>query len=1273
MAATTHPPLHNRTERDDPAEGSAAGPIEGFLSNFFQERNIRWILIAGASIVFGSSLMLVTRAWPAWENIPALKFLTILAYTATTWGAAEVGRRRLGLRTTSTVLQLLTLALLPICYLSVQWLSAGRGLQTLEAIGLLIPATAVLWLASAQVFDHLLRGRQTTFLYSYRLLCMAGALPAFAGTAAATTFFFCGWLIFTAGVIKVSRHAFWLAEDHRWPRIFAFVPVLLLAGQFLVLVVTKTVQFSGTGIVSAIQTHWLGFGCVLVAATILSTAKAAADVFRQRTGDLVRPLPWHLAAPLFCGFVTTVAGVLISAVGFHPLGPTTYALIPSAALAAVLMAIAAKESRSSAFVWIALIFAAVAYQCSPTLASDLVRQLKQSVETGIREQRLPLAFYGITYLPFLTVAAIFSRHFQRRQLAFFARPLKHFATVVALLLLALAVTNIKALFVVSAVNIVAFVAFAIVFADRRYVIPAIAALTLTVGSAVPALNGMQVWDLPPQFIATALTALATVLTASRIPDRLLNRIPLSTRSALRYPAAANDNEVKPSLLLQHVDGSNRRLAQTAGMMLAVVMAAWCMTTSALHLLDDVRVSEVIQLVLLLVALLQYHVRRPHYAVGLSVVLLGLFTVIRCGLGFGLPVEALLNYGSIAAAAVSGVAWTTSRHLLSKFETTAEGETSSVHSLRRRLGWDSDQRTWTSCSLPDSWDCVAAALLVPLCDVTVALLAVTMAIYHGPQIVMANSDVLTGDMSRFLPLSTWVTMAWLTIVGLLLRQRIAAAVASIVLPLFLTAAAGPLVGRLTMPWMFCLWSTCAANIRFSIGRVILTDGPSAARSAVKLVSEFWLLGLLLLSCLSFALPLRLAAVVCLGSFFLVDRGDRSDSQRSFLAIAANVQFLLLMAGLCGANGLIVNLPAAEVLPVLLLGTGCSTFVFGQKFSRLDPVIQQVWGALLRAASTLLAMCLLASGFMPPLQIGLTVLALAAAAADEIRQAILKQREFNVWSAFLCVGVAVLFLWLQGVVSAGSVTLQFGLLATAVAALITAHSCDAASRLAIVRPPLHKLGLSLPAIVTLLATGHVLGGSGDRALLLNAMAVLSASAIYFQQAMSHRKRSLAIAAAVTLNVALPMLWSSFGWHQLELVLVPIGLTILGFVQLMKNELPRQTHDPLRYAGALLIFVSPTMQLFGPGWGPSLTLLILSVTVMLLSIGLRLKATLYAGTAFLLADLTAMVLRSHEVYPLLPWVVGIAVGAGLIGLAAFCENHREKLLSRIRLLSAELATWN
>jgi len=86
-----------------------------------------------------------------------------------------------------------------------------------------------------------------------------------------------------------------------------------------------------------------------------------------------------------------------------------------------------------------------------------------------------------------------------------------------------------------------------------------------------------------------------------------------------------------------------------------------------------------------------------------------------------------------------------------------------------------------------------------------------------------------------------------------------------------------------------------------------------------------------------------------------------------------------------------------------------------------------------------------------------------------------------------------------------------------------------------------------------------------------------------------------------------------------------------------------------------------------------MVLCVLVILLAIGLRIRALMYTGTAFLFADIAGMLIRASLDHPAFLWVGGIGLGATVIALAAICENHRENVLAKIRLLSSELATWN
>jgi hypothetical protein len=214
--------------------------------------------------------------------------------------------------------------------------------------------------------------------------------------------------------------------------------------------------------------------------------------------------------------------------------------------------------------------------------------------------------------------------------------------------------------------------------------------------------------------------------------------------------------------------------------------------------------------------------------------------------------------------------------------------------------------------------------------------------------------------------------------------------------------------------------------------------------------------------------------------------------------------------------------------------------------------------------------------------------------------------------------------------------------------------------------------LPLAAVVLAAGrHVLGISTTM-LGMNSLVLLGAAAFYFWHGLEQRQRKLVVLSAVILNCALGLLWRELSWTDPQLFLIPLGLSVLGLVELLQAEIPQVMHNPLRYAGALVILVSPTFHIISGSWLHLFTLMAASVGVTLLSIGLRARALVYTGVAFLIADILAMLVRGSIDRPNLLWIAGIGLGTAVVVLGALCENRREVLMQRLRILTAELETW-
>ena len=191
-------------------------------------------------------------------------------------------------------------------------------------------------------------------------------------------------------------------------------------------------------------------------------------------------------------------------------------------------------------------------------------------------------------------------------------------------------------------------------------------------------------------------------------------------------------------------------------------------------------------------------------------------------------------------------------------------------------------------------------------------------------------------------------------------------------------------------------------------------------------------------------------------------------------------------------------------------------------------------------------------------------------------------------------------------------------------------------------------------------------------MNSLALLSAASIYFWHGLEQQRKGLIVGAAVIVNVALALLWGELSWSDPQFFLIPLGLSMLGLVELLKAELPASTVNPLRYAASLVILVSPTFHIVTGSWLHLFSLMAASVVVTLLGMGLRTRASMYLGTGFLVADMLAMVIRGGVDRPSILWMAGIALGMLVVALAAYCERHREQLLQRMRFVAAELETW-
>ena len=442
----------------------------------------------------------------------------MLGYTGLIHGAGQWSFHRLGLRKTGTVLMVLTVLLLPVLFFALHWVQAltaatsvGSKLLNLTLLG---ATAAFATLAAQRIFAHLLHGSQPTFLASYLILSaaagLAPALPAGAAPWASLLL----WAVFVVGTVKVNRHVFWSTEQNRVPRIFGFFPIALLGTLFLAVF--------GVNFLSSIALEWLGLGCLLVALPVLLTADTVARVFKQRSGGLIRQQPAAIVVPLLVGLTLNAAGMVLAGAGLMP-NHSPLAITPTAALAAVTMAMVARRIAKPAFVWALLVAITVAYNFSPFWFRELALAVMDAGAAMVREERLPFAFYGLTYLPLIAVLTAATVITHRAGNRLFSESLEIFTAALSAGLVLLALDHPKAILPVGVPLTLVLAVQAVLY--RRSWIGGIAMVLayLTAGTAALAL-GLDVEDLIYLFTLTLLGQWGLRHGFARAPKARLSRV-----------------------------------------------------------------------------------------------------------------------------------------------------------------------------------------------------------------------------------------------------------------------------------------------------------------------------------------------------------------------------------------------------------------------------------------------------------------------------------------------------------------------------------------------------------------------------------------------------------------------------------------------------------------------------------------------------------------------------------------------------------------------------
>lgn len=1242
------------SEVDSSGNHNSQSLVERFVFSFFQEANIKWMLMIGSAIVTVCSLKLVHQNWDSLNE--TMKYLSILLYVSAIYGFGEASDRLLGLRSTSTVLRILTLLLVPISFFSLGWLTEQSGRNLLTSIPLLVLGGVVSWFFADSIFKRFFLGRQYFYQLAYFALAMACALPKVTDY----TLFVGGviWLIGTASIVKVNRHIFWLAEQHRKPAVFGFFPILLVGAQMILLFSTKLSWID--------HTDWMGFGLVLCSIPIALTTRTAAKVFRSRTGGMLQTLPVSIAIPIFVSLMFGFAGVVLSFHGFRWGGNSSMAAVPTLALASCLAWIAARDTRHAGFSWIAIVLTVAAYQCLPAVFSELSRSVVATAATSLSEERLPFAFYGLTYLPLLIVFAFISRWLMRgsnsNERSFASQPLQQATTGMCLFLLALSATNGKALFLIPMVHSVLFACYAYCWNDRRYLAVSLSTMIAVSAAWVPYANAMFSMHLPVAAMIVSVGLLGCAILTGHV-DRWLSRFPAPTQAILRWPTLENG---KPFPLALGLGVS----------LIGVVTAAWLfdIVSCVTQRVNGWQYAEFA--VCLLAGLIGIY-RTRHYAVGMafSLVIAVMAIAVVTSMHFELLIQ--LDVASCALVAVSCVGYSVWM----------------VVRRTQRVRWQEDRlalgvdfttlafRPSNPSVMPNS---LLGAIILPIADLATLGVAVCLSIQLAG--VLQAGFLFDHEMLRW---SLVVLIGWLVYAIGMTRSQVATATLVGLVPIVASAYLQsqqwiPSEHRFSvLVWVATAWLIGVVphwlERRLQRWKGIEDDSTSDRNLFTRYVPRVagaWLLMIALGSVMILTWPVQVAGLLALAGLMVMYRRPTQSVEFAAMSIWGNVLTLLLVSPWLQAPALIREAmfgghsatTASYMLGILVLN-----IIGAKRFSsRMHTNAANVWlTGLYTLAIVAFEFCMRTNNvaFVPGAIVIGSILILSM---EELIHAVRDRREYRVWTAFGILGIAFVYsFWHRLLPLTGTGALAAVLAGLSLQWIGTERRND--PTWSIISRPFRIFGRCMPIGITLIGAVALFAMPDLSATTQLATAILLAGVATLYRSAAEKNKFDAWASVVMLNIGIALVTRSTGWTDIQFYLVPIGLSILALVELMKQQIPSRFHKTLRMIGSLTILVSPVYGMIAhESWWHMLSLLVLSVFVVFLSIGLRVKLPMYSGVAFLFADLLAMLIRSAVELEML-WVSGLGVGIAVIGVAALCEVYRERILSRVRMLSVELATWN
>jgi len=905
-------------------------------------------------------------------------------------------------------------------------------------------------------------------------------------------------------------------------------------------------------------------------------------------------------------------------------------------LAALVLERVARRTGQSAFVYSMLVLITLSYNFLPSFFLETARQVVTQSAQIVHEQKLPLAFYGLTYLPLFGVLLGVGTVARRRHDQLLARPIENIVTVLGTVLLIAGATHAKALAPVGLAMTVVFAVHERIYRSPIGVVAIIFAWLAACAGAVPFASTVLGCEVPlaAYFLALSAGAAALMVVGAWRRRTIAHELPLFEGASLlvvlvmavTFPVfaltAAEATTDNAFLVFGTPHATAKLFTWAAGVAVAGLLAAhsyrwrtasvstvtvlFAQTLAGLVLLENcTSVGQLIALATLALV---------GQAAGARV--LQRFPDRSTSSLFRVPLERVLT---VELSALLSLVW------LPKYALSLQGV----------IPWSEGPLAWLA----------ASAIIVWAFEQAVQF-------RHWFTALLGALAVVGLTCTAFMNVAGPSHQAWL--------PAVCAALAIVALP-------GAEILR-------------AVDKRKSS---LLPEGTMTAARAIEqpvvgLALVIFVLAAIM-ALVSYSTPALVGSLMAIVGLSWFALRSRQPGIRAMVTALMTWQIVALpLQGLAGHDTLLdlslVDLPAI-CFPIGMLaaiGLACWQTV---QVRRTHPDVAAIT-TLQRLSLGLLTMAIaICAGAILLPTVGQVACVLGACAALCVAQVYLAwrdQAEPHVWIATGLVGLAAAYLVRWQFIIFGSQYTMYVLLAAAVVLWSLGRGLQGRGRADVFSAPFTQLGIWLPLANLAAATYHHLGMYHPDWLGSRSLALLMTAGFYCWRGIEERRPKLIVLAAVIVNAGLLFAWRELHVTNPQFYMIPLGATIVLMAEVLRREIPENARNTLRYIGAITVLVSPTFDMLDGTWLPFLTLMVAAVLVLLTAIGLRVRALMYTATGFLVADLAGMVIRGCVDHPQMLWLAGLLMGTSVVVVGAICERQRETLLSRVRQLSAVLEAW-